>query len=244
MIKINDILGYDNLYVFQDPEYFCFSLDSVILANYVNIRLRDDKIIDFCTGNAVVPIILSKRCNKNIDALEIQDKIFSLAKKSVDYNNLNDRINLYKLDVKVFAMKEENMNKYDLVLCNPPYFKNDINSTKNVCHEKMLARHEILININDVCRCAQRILKDNGSLCIVHRTDRLMEILKIFNDYNISPKRIKFIHKNQDSQSTLVLIQGQKNGKVGLMVEKPLIMYDKNGLMTEEYKKLQTEVIK
>ena len=244
MIRINNILGYQDLKIYQDDQFFCFSLDSIILANYSSLRLRDKNIVDFCTGNGVVPIILSQRCNKNIDGVEIQKKLADLAFKSVSINNLDSRINIINQDVKDFSLDSDNLNKYDLVLCNPPYFKNDLNSAKNLSYEKMIARHEICINLDEVCSCAKKVLKDNGNLCIVHRSDRLMDILASFRSNNIEPKRIKFVYENINSLSFLVLVEGQKCGSVGLKVESPLIMYNLDGSETFEYSKLQEEVIK
>ena len=244
MEKIHDILGYPNLKIFQDTEFFSFSLDSIILANYSKIRLRDKNIVDFCTGNAVIPLILSQRCEKRIDGVEIQKKVYDLAVKSVHYNQLDEKIRLYCCDVKDFSKQIQNLNRYDLVLCNPPYFKNDENSTKNLSHEKMIARHEILLDLDTLCSCANKVLKDNGNFCIVHRSERLMDILSSFRKYDLEPKRIKFVYETVEKESFLVLVEGQKTGNSGLKVEKPLIMYDLDGKMTDEYSKLQMEVRK
>lgn len=242
MISLNEVLGYDNLKIFQSSEFFSFSLDSVVLANYTNIRKKDNKIIDFCSGNAIVPLILSKRCDKRLEAIEIQEKLYSLALKSIDYNNLSDRITLYNEDVKDFSSKNVNQNKYDLVLCNPPYFVNNTNSMKNLNYEKCVARHEILINLEEICSCAKKILKDNGVFSLIHRTDRLIEIIDDLKNNNLEPKIIKFVYDKLSSNSSLVLIQSQKNGKTGLKIESPLILYNEDGTMTDEYNKLQMEV--
>ena len=242
MISLNNVLGYDNLKIFQSSEFFSFSLDSIVLANYTIIRKKDKRIIDFCTGNAIIPLILSKRCDKKLEAIEIQEKLYSLALKSIDYNNLQDRINLFNEDIKDFSNRIVNQNKYDLVLCNPPYFVNNENSIKNLNYEKCVARHEILINLEEICSCAKKVLKDNGVFSLIHRTDRLIEILDDLKKNNLEPKIIKFVYDKADSASNLVLIQSQKNGKTGLRIEPPLILYNDNGLMSDEYKKLQTEV--
>lgn len=243
MEKVNDILGY-NLKIYQNTDFFSFSLDSIILANYSTIRLRDKKIVDFCTGNAVVPIILTKRCNKNIDCVEVLDSVCSLAKKSLDINNLGEKITIYNSNVIDFASDNSNLNSYDLVLCNPPYFRNEIESSKNLCYEKMIARHEILVNLDEICCSAKKVLKEHGNFCIIHRSDRLMEILSSFRNNSIEPKRIMFVYENINSESNIVLVEGQKCGSVGLKVEKPLIMYNLDGTMTDEYAKLQLEVRK
>lgn len=242
MINLNHILGYENLYVFQDSNFFSFSLDSIILANYTTIRLRDKKIIDFCTGNAVVPLILSRRTNKCIEGIELQTVIYNLAIKSINYNNLNKQIKVYNEDVKSFCSIADNQSKYDLVLCNPPYFKINNKCKTNLCMEKTIARHEIMINLADICSCAKKILKDNGCFSLIHRTDRLMEILELLRQNNLEPKSIKFIYESIDCSSNLILIQSQKNGKVGLKVEAPLILFNKDGSITDEYSRLQTEV--
>ena len=241
MERLDDILGYKNLKIYQNSDYFAFSLDSIILANYVNIRLRDKQIVDFCTGNAVIPLILSRRTKAKIYGIEIQEKLAKLAKKSIEYNKLNDQIEIVNEDIKDFSKK--NISKFDLVLCNPPYFKINEKSSLNESYEKKIARHEITINLQDVCDCAKKVLKDNGNLCLVHRSDRLMEILEVLRKNNLEPKKIKFVYENINKEATLVLIEAQKLGKVGLKVDKPLILYELDGKLTEEYDRLQKEVL-
>ena len=240
MERLDDILGYRDLKIYQNSNFFSFSLDSIILANYASIRLRDKKIVDFCTGNGVVPMILSRRTKNNIIGIEVQDKLVELANKSIEYNKLTDRISIICNDVKDYS--KEHLNEFDLVLCNPPYFKVEDNSTFNDSYEKKIARHEVLINLDEICECSKKVLKDNGKFCIVHRSDRLMDVLESFRKHGIEPKRIKFVYDNIEKESTLVLVEGQKCGKVGLKVDKPLVLYNLDGSITEEYKRLQEEV--
>lgn len=241
MERLDDVLGYQNMKIYQNSDYFSFSLDSIILANYSNIRFRDKKIIDFCTGNGVVPLIISRRCKNDIVGVEIQEALADLAQRSVSYNHLEDRISIICDDIKEYA--KNHLNEFDLILCNPPYFKVQDNSSFNDSYEKMIARHEVTLTLEDVCDCAKKILKDNGNMCIVHRSDRLMDILELFRSYGIEPKRIKFVYETIDKPSTLVLVEGQKCGKVGLIVDKPLIQYQLDGSMTEEYDRLQKEIM-
>ena len=242
MERLDSVLEYDNLSIYQNSNYFSFSLESSLLANYSTIRMRDKKIVDFCTGNGIVPLILSKRTKSKIYGVEIQKKLVELAKKSVIYNNLDKQIEIILDDVLKFS--KEHLNEFDLVLCNPPYFKVEDKSTFNESYEKMIARHEVFIKLCDICSCAKMVLKDHGSLCLVHRSDRLMEILEELRNNNLEPKRIKFIHENINKSSFLVLIEAQKCGKVGLKVDKPLIQYDEKGKETCEYQQLQKEVLK
>lgn len=241
MEVLNDILGYDNLKIYQDTEFFSFSLDSIVLSNYSTIRLRDKKIVDFCTGNGIVPIIVSKRTKSNIIGVEIQAKLASLANKSVNYNNLDNRISIICDDIKNFS--NNNLNCFDLVLCNPPYFKVNNNSSLNISYEKMVARHEVCINLSEICDCAKKVLKDNGCLSVVYRSDRLIEVIDEFRKHGIEPKRIKFVYEKVSKNANLVLIEGQKCGNVGLKIEKPLIMFNEDGSMTDEYNKLNKEII-
>ena len=240
MERLDDILGYSNLKIYQNSDYFAFSLDSIILANYCNIRMRDKKIVDFCTGNGVIPLILTRRTKAEIFGVEIQKNLADLAIKSVSYNGLENQIRIINEDVKDFSKK--NISKFDLVLCNPPYFKLNEKSILNESYEKKIARHEIMIDIEGVCDCAKKVLKDNGNLCLVHRSERLMEIIEILRKNNFEPKRIKFVHETIEKESTLVLIEAQKLGKVGLKIDKPLILYNIDGSLTDEYKRLQEEV--
>ncbi len=242
MERLDDVLGYKDLKIYQNSDYFSFSLDSIILANYSTVRLRDTHIVDFCTGNGVIPLILSRRCNHKIIGVEIQKPLAELAQKSFIYNHLDDRITILCDDVKNFS--KDHLNEFDLLLCNPPYFKVQEKSSFNESYEKMIARHEICINLEEICDCAKKVLKDNGNLCIVHRTDRLMEILEVFRKHNIEPKKIRFVYEKITKESTLVLVEAQKCGSVGLIVESPIIMYNEDGSMTDEYKKLQEEVRK
>ena len=240
MKVLNDILGYKGLKLFQDSDCFCFSLDSVVLANYCNIRVRDSKIVEFCSGNGVVSIIMSQRTKANILGIEIQEKLYNMANASLNINNLNERITFINEDIKEYVKGKD--NNVDLIVCNPPYFKYDQNNKINDSIEKQIARHEICINIDDICSCASKILKDNGKLCIVHRTDRFTDVYDSMKKYRIEPKRIKYIYNNENSNSEMFLIEGQKNAGTGLIIDKPLIIRNLDGSFTVEYKKLQEEI--
>ena len=241
MKRLDDVLGYDKLKIFQDSNFFSFSLDSIVLANYSKIRLKDKKILDLCTGNGVVPLILSRRTKNRIVGVEIQEKLVLLAIESVKYNNLSEQIDIVHADLKNYC--NSNCENFDLVLCNPPYFKVHDKNFFNDSYEKMVARHEILITLSEICKYAFKVLKNNGNFCLVHRTDRLLEVIDEFKKNGIEPKRIKFIYDRIDKEASLFLIQGQKGGKLGLKVDKPLILYDLDGNMTDEYRKLQEEVV-
>ena len=240
MERLNDVLGYRDRKIFQNSDYFSFSLDSIMLANFASIRLKDKSIIDVGTGNAIIPLILSLRTSNKIIGIEIQEKLCDLALKSVEYNNLEDQITIINDDIKNYV--KTNNNKFDLVVCNPPFFKKDESNLVNNSDEKAIARHEICLSLSELIKCAKILLKSNGNFAMVHRTERLIEILLEFKNNNIEPKRIRFVYENINKGSTLVLIEGQFNGKTGLIVEKPFILYNLDGTMTDEYNKLLIEV--
>ena len=241
MEVLNDILGYKNRKIFQDNDCFSFSLDSIMLANFATIRLRDKHIVDLGCGNGVIPLILSLRTDKPIVGIEIQEKLANMAKRSVEINGLNEQISIFNINMKDFA-NSEYFEYFDLVTCNPPYFKVNEKNYFNDSNEKKIARHEIEINLCDLLLTARKLLKNNGNFAIVHRPERLMEILFEFRKNSIEPKRIQFVYENVNKGSTLVLVEGQKNGKEGLKIEKPIVMYNEDGSMTDSYALLQVEV--
>ena len=241
MERINDILGYKNRKIYQDDNFFSFSLDSVILANYSTIRKSDKKILDLCSGNGVVPLIMSLRTDKKIIGVEIQEDLVKLANKSIKYNKLDKQINMICSDIKEFITKDR-YDSYDLITCNPPYFNNY--DRVNLSYEKKIARHEILINLEEVISISSKLLKNGGNLSLVHRPERLVEIISLFNNYNIGISRIKFIYDRIDKPAVSILVEGRKNRKCSLKIDKPLIIKNSDGSYTDEYNKLIVEVVK
>ena len=241
MVNLNDILGYKNRKIYQDDNFFSFSLDSVILANYSTIRKSDKNILDLCSGNGVVPLIMSLRTDKKIIGVEIQEDLVKLANKSIKYNKLDKQISMICSDIKEFITKDR-YDSYDLITCNPPYFNNY--DRVNLSYEKKIARHEILINLEEVISISSKLLKNGGNLSLVHRPERLVEIISLFNNYNIGISRIKFIYDRIDKPAVSILVEGRKNRKCSLKIDKPLIIKNSDGSYTDEYNKLIVEVVK
>lgn len=233
MIVRNRLLNYTDSYIFQDTDYFKFSLDSVLLANFVTINKRDKMILDIATGNAPIPMLLSFRTNAKIYGVEIQKVIYNLGVISINENNMKDQIKLINDDAKNLVNKFDS-DTFDVITCNPPYFKTNYNRFKNNNSVKSLARHEDTLKLDDVFAISRKLLKNNGRIAIVHRTERLVEILNVMNKYNIEPKKIRFIYSKINKKSELFLIEGIKNGKPGLKLLPPLIIYDENGNYSNE----------
>lgn len=218
MKEINDLYDYGYKIV-QKSDYFKFSLDSMLLANFVNINMSDSKLLDFCTGNCPIPIILSNSI-KNIVAFEVQKEIYELGDESLKLNNINN-VRLINDDIKNIGNYYEE-GYFDIITCNPPYFKVIDSSRINDNSVKAIARHEILIKLEDIISLAYKYLRDKGKLYMVYRPDRLMEILKLFEKYKFGVKKLQCCYNNSDSLSSMILIEAMKNGQDDLKILAPL----------------------
>lgn len=218
MKEINDLYDYGYKIV-QKSDYFKFSLDSMLLANFVNINMSDSKLLDFCTGNCPMPIILSNSI-KNIVAFEVQKEIYELGDESLKLNNINN-VKLINDDIKNIGNYYEE-GYFDIITCNPPYFKVIDSSRINDNNVKAIARHEILIKLEDIVSLAYKFLRDKGKLYIVYRPDRLMELLKLFDKYKFGVKKLQCCYNNSDSLSSMILIEAMKNGQDDLKILAPL----------------------
>ena len=232
----NYLLGYKNLKIVQDNEMFNFSLDSVLLPNFVTINKNISKILDIGCGNAPIPLILSTKTKTEILGVEIQKSVYELACESIMINNKQDQIKIINQDINDFYKKEET-DTYDIITCNPPFFKYIETSNTNKNDYKTIARHEVTLNISQLFTIAKKLLKNNGVIAIVHRPERFVEIIEEMKKNNIEPKRVQFIYPKIDMEANIMLIEGTKNGKPGLKIMPPLYTHEKNGEYTETIKK-------
>lgn len=216
-LVLNDLFDYPNLKIYQYLGCFKFSLDSILLAEYVKVTSKTKNILDLCSGNASIPLILSTKTKAHIDAFEIQKMIYELALKSVDYNNLSNQINVYNADVKQLDDYLKG-TKYDIITCNPPYFKVDSNNHINDTLELAIARHELKITLEDIFNVAKNYLDDKGELYLVHRVSRLDEIIIMANKYNLNVKNVELIKTKENSKPYIVLVRCIKNSKLGIKI--------------------------
>ena len=236
----NRLLNFKDAYIYQNDDWFKFSLDSVLLANFVTINLKTKKILDLATGNAPIPMLLTYRTKAKIYGIELQKKIYELAEKSIIENDMSGQICLLNIDIKD-ANKYLGYEQYDVVTCNPPYFKTSNKELLNSDMVKAIARHEIFLNLEDVCSIAFQCLKNKGIFAMVHRPERLLEILDTMRKYNIEPKKIQFVYPKIDKDANMVLIEGIKNGNSGVKLLNPVIVYDKNNKYNRSIKKMFEE---
>ena len=207
MIERNDLFDY-GYYIYQNSNYFKFSIDSILLAEFIKVK-NNQKILDLCTGNAPIPMILTTKNNTlDITAIEIQKGIYDLAEKSIIENNLSN-IKLINSDAKGYKGDQ----KFDIVICNPPYFKVDEKSELNESIEKRIARHEVAITLPDIIECAYSNLKETGWFYIVHRSDRLIDVINKLETKKFGIRRITFISTNNDTKCELFLLEASKNKK-------------------------------
>ena len=236
MERINDIVGKD-LKIYQNDDYFKFSLESVLLPHFVKINLRDKNIIDLCSGNCPIPLILSLKTKANIYAVELQKEVYELGLKSIKINNKENQIKLINDDV-CNLKKKFSSDTFDIVTVNPPYFKVLENSLTNQNEIKSVARHESKLTLDNLLNIAFYLLKTNGSFYMVHRTERLIEILDLLKHYHLIPKEIKFIYPKEETESKLFMIKAVKNGNNGLKIDSPIYIHNEDGTYKEEIKKI------
>lgn len=231
----NRLLNFEGYYIYQDSDSFKMSLDSLLLSNFVTIRLRDKKILDIGTGNAPIPLLLSFKTNAKIYGIDIQKESCDLAKDSINLNGLWDRIEIINDDANNLA-DYFNSDSFDIIVCNPPYFNTKSLKLKNDNACKSIARHESSLTLTILLNLAKIYLKNGGTFAMVHRPDRLIEIIEVMKKNNIEPKKIRFVYPKRGKNSNMLLIEGVKNGKPGIKVLPPLIVYNDADVYTEEVK--------
>lgn len=224
------------MYIMQDTDMFNFSLDSVLLPNFVTINKNVQNILDIGCGNAPIPLILSTKTKAHITGVEIQKEVYNLAVESVKINKLEEQINIVNADINDLY-KELETESFDIITCNPPFFKVRENSNLNESEYKTVARHEVKLNLEDIMKISRKLLKNNGVLGIVHRPERLVDIIDLMRKYNIEPKKIRLVYPKKDKEANILLIEGTKNGNPGLKILPPLYSHDEDGSYTEEIQK-------
>lgn len=225
-MEINDLFDY-GYFIYQNSNFFKFSIDSVLLAEFVKVRKNKNKILDFCTGNAPIPMILSSKYGDkiNITGIELQPEIFEMGVKSIQYNKINN-IRLINDDILNNDLYKK--EKFDIITCNPPYFKVSDDKVINDNDVKAIQRHEIKINLEQIIESSTKYIENMGYFYMVHRPDRISDILYYFRKYNYGIKNIQFVYDNPDKESILVLVEAQFNGKDFVKVNKPLFINNLN----------------
>ena len=232
-----DDLEYKGLKIIQNNNGFCFGIDSILLSDFAKEIKDDAKVLDLGTGTGIISILLCGKTNlKEIFGIEIQEEVYDMAKRSCILNKLENKFKLINDDLKNLNEKFS-ANSFDAIVTNPPYKKNNT-GLKNKNELKLISRHEIMCNIEDIAKISSYLLKSNCSIYMVHRPDRLVDIIEALKKYKLEPKNIRFVYPKFNKEPNLVLIKATKCGRPFLKVEKPLVVYNDDGTYTDEILKI------
>lgn len=227
-----DELHRNNYKIIQNPNKFCFGMDAVLLSGFAEVK-EGERALDLGTGTGIIPILLTgKTKGEHFSALEIQEESADMARRSVAYNNLNDKIDIVTGDIKE-ASKIFKLASFDVVTTNPPYMNNN-HGLVNPDMPKAIARHELLCTLEDVIREGAKVLRPGGRFYMVHRPMRLVEIINMLTKYKLEPKRLRMVHPYVDKEPNMVLIEAVRGGKSMLKVDPPLVVYQAPNTYTSE----------
>jgi tRNA1Val (adenine37-N6)-methyltransferase len=227
-----DDLQYKGLKLIQKKDGFCFGVDAVLLANFADIK-KNDAVIDLGTGTGIISILLAKKTEAlTITGLEIQQEMAEMADRSVRLNSLEDKVKIICGDIKD-SVQNFGPSKFNTVISNPPYM-NRGGGLVNPSDLKAVSRHEILCTLEDVIKASSRLLVTGGQFAMIHRPERLVDIVCLMRSYGIEPKYIRFVHPSPYKKANLILIKGTRGGKPQLKMMDPLYVYDEHGNFSGE----------
>lgn len=227
-----DDLQRNGYRIIQKKKGFCFGMDAVLLSGFAQVK-EGEVAVDLGTGTGIIPILLeAKTKGKHFTGLEIQEEVAEMAGRSVRLNQLENRVDIVRGDIKE-ASRLFGKASFDVVTSNPPYM-NDNHGLKNPELPKAIARHEVFCTLDDVCREASLLLKSGGRFYMVHRPHRLAEIITALKTYKLDPKRMKLVHPFVDKEANMVLIEAVRGGRSMMKVEAPIIVYREPGVYTRE----------
>ena len=217
--------------LFQDEGEFKFSIDAILLAHFGEAK-SNKQYLELGTGTGVIPHVLYHRGARHIVGVDCNPRVIELAQKSVIHNDIAESVSMVELDYMTNAGKVY-YGQFDGVYMNPPYFEPNsglLSQEESVA----LALHEQQHSMKDRLVQAQRYLKFGGTLWMIYTTPRLESLLSAIEQTQFRVKRMRFIHGNQDKVSKLVLLELKYGGKLGMMVEPPLYIYEVDGSYSDE----------
>nr|WP_128896622.1 tRNA1(Val) (adenine(37)-N6)-methyltransferase [Longirhabdus pacifica] len=224
--------------IIQSAEVFSFSMDAVLLSHFCSVPTKGN-IIDLCTGNGVIPLLLTARTKGNITGVEIQERLADMAHRSVELNQLQHQIRIDQGDIRHYH-ETCGYGQFDLVTVNPPYMR-DSTGRQNINEYVAIARHEIRCTLEDVIAASSKCVKSGGKVAMVHRPSRIAEILMIMQQYRLAPKRIRFVHPHVHKEANMVLVEAISDGKPDVRLLPPLIVYEADHQYSEEIKRIYNE---
>lgn len=230
-----DDLQREGLYIIQNPSWFCFGMDAVLLTSFAEVK-EGQRCLDLGCGNGVIPLLLAAKTEGNYFAgLEIQGDVVEMAERSVRLNHLEDKVSIIQGDIKE-ATSIFGAASFDVVTANPPYLT-DAHGLINEADHKAIARHELACTLEDVIENAVKLLKPGGHFYMVHRPFRLAELIHQMVICHLEPKRMRLVHPYIDKEPNMVLIEGVRGGRSRMTIEPPLIVYERENVYTEELRR-------
>jgi tRNA1Val (adenine37-N6)-methyltransferase len=216
----------------QERKGYRFSIDAVIVASRV-IPKAGETVVDLGTGCGIIPLMLAHRHTQiHIIGVEIQNELAELAAFNCHQNQLNHRIEVLNADMR--TLQPDRLNgMVDWVVCNPPY-RRPHSGKVNPDVQRAVARHEIDINLPQFVQSAGRLLRAGGRLVTIYPAERLVDLLCEMRSQYIEPKWLQMVHSRAIESAKLVLVQGTKEGRPGLKISVPLVIYDASGSYTCE----------
>ncbi|MGJ9460246.1 tRNA1(Val) (adenine(37)-N6)-methyltransferase [Oceanobacillus sp. CF4.6] len=235
--RIDYLLANESMQIIQSPTAFAFSLDAVLLAHFAYVPVKGGTILDLCTGNGVIPLLLSIRTNAKITGVEIQERIFQMAERNVKLNGLNDQMQMIHGDLKEMQ-PVLGQSSFDVVTCNPPYFKNSSSTEHNHNEYLTIARHEVYCTLEDVVKACKLHVRPGGKVAMVHRPGRLVDIIELFRKYKLEPKRMQLVYPKKGKEANMLLVEGIRDGKADLKILPPLYVYEEDRTYTKEAREI------
>lgn len=234
-----DDLQYKGLKIIQNTKGFCFGIDSVILSDFAKNIKKGSKVVDLGTGTGIIGLLLCKKTElKEIVGVEIQKEVAEMANRSIKLNKLEDKFKILNTDInKIFEDKLLEKNKFDVVVKNPPYKEKGTGKINEV-DSKIISRHEVKATLSDFIKVASNLLKDKGEIYIVHKPERMPDIIQKMRENKIEPKEIKTVYSNKKTEASLILIKGIKGANKFFKILEPLYIYEENGEYTKEIKEI------
>lgn len=233
----SDTLFGDSIHIKQNKTGYRFTIDPVLLAHYATPE-PGDKIIDIGTGCGIIPMILLYRTpGIHVTGIEIQPGLAGLACENISLNRFEKNVSIHCGDITDPVFLSTHSGGYDMVITNPPYTAKNAGRI-NPDNEKAIARHEITITLAQLISSASDLLKNTGRMIIIYPQDRLVDLLLSFRQSGIEPKKIRMIHPKRDNPARRVIVEGYKYGRPGVVMEKPLYIYESEDIYTDEVKKM------
>lgn len=228
--RLDDLLTRE-LRIIQSDDVFSFSMDAVLLAHFCSI-VSKGRVLDLCTGNGVIPLLLSTRTKAHITGVEIQERLANMAQRSVQLNGLDQQISIDCIDLNMYPAKVGH-GVFDMITVNPPYLPANT-GRQNMNEHVAIARHEIHCTLEEVIATSSKLVRYGGKVAMIHRPARLLDLLLLCRRYRLEPKRIRFVHPRLGEEANMVLVEAAKDGKPDMRLLPPLIVYDEHNQYVDE----------